>query len=139
MKNQLILLAAIIAMTLSACNRQKTFKSDVNTDKKPWTNLEFNNNPDNFQFAIVSDRNGGCRPGVFEEAVKKLNLMQPEFVLSVGDLIAGYTTDTAKITAQWAEVNHTISELKMPFFYLPGNHDITNKVMGKVWEKKYGK
>ena len=113
----MILLAAIIAMTLSACNRQKPFRSDVNTDKKPWTNMEFNNNPENFQFAIVSDRNGGCRPGVFEKAVEKLNLMQPEFVLSVGDLIAGYSTDTAQINAQWAEVNHTISELKMPFFY----------------------
>jgi hypothetical protein len=27
----------------------------------------------------------------------------------------------------------------MPFFYLPGNHDITNKVMAKEWEKRYGK
>ena len=53
MKNQLILLAAIIVMTLSACVRQKLFRSDVNTEKKPLTNLEFNNNPDNFQFAIV--------------------------------------------------------------------------------------
>jgi len=53
MKNQLILLAAIIAMTLSACNRQKPFKLEVNTDKKLWTYLEFINNPDNFQFAIV--------------------------------------------------------------------------------------
>ena len=139
MKNQLILLAAIIAMTFSACNRQKPFRSDVNTDKKPWTNLEFNNNPDNFQFAIVSDRNGGCRPGIFEQAIKKLNLIQPEFVLSVGDLISGYTTDTAQITIQWAEVNRSISELQMPFFYLPGNHDITNKVMEKEWEKKFGR
>lgn len=53
MKNQLILLAAIIAWTFSACNRQKPFRSDVNTDMKPWTKLKFNNNPDNFQFAIV--------------------------------------------------------------------------------------
>jgi hypothetical protein len=27
----------------------------------------------------------------------------------------------------------------MPFFYLPGNHDITNKVMEKEWEKRYGR
>jgi len=27
------------------------------------------------------------------------------------------------------EVNRIISGLKMPFFYLPGNHDITDKIM----------
>ncbi len=138
MRNKLIFLVIVAALLLSGCGHRKPFKSDVTTVKKPWTNLTFNNDPENFQFAIVSDRNGGCRPGVFEDAVRKLNLMQPEFVLSVGDLIAGYTTDTAQIAKQWAEVNHTISGLKMPFFYLPGNHDITNKVMEKEWEKMYG-
>ncbi len=139
MRTHLFFLGIVLVILLSGCGQRKPFRSDVTTASKPWTNLDFNNNPENFQFAIVSDRNGGCRPGVFEDAVKKLNLMQPEFVLSVGDLISGYTTDTAQITKQWAEVNHTISVLKMPFFYLPGNHDITNKVMEKEWEKRYGR
>ena len=56
----------------------------------PWNHLELNNDPDHFQFAIVSDRAGGHRPGVFMDAVNKLNLLQPEFVMSVGDLIEGY-------------------------------------------------
>ncbi len=30
------------------------------------------------------------RPGIFESAVEKLNLMQPEFVMSVGDLVQGH-------------------------------------------------
>ena len=51
----------------------------------PWNHLNLNNDPDNFQFAIVTDRTGGHRPGVFEDAVHKLNLLQPEFVMSVGD------------------------------------------------------
>lgn len=127
-----------VMVILLSCGNPKPFKTEVKTTQKPWTNLNFNNDPDNFQFAIVSDRNGGNRPGVFEDAVIKLNLMQPEFVLSVGDLIKGYTTDTTEISRQWAEVNQTISGLKMPYFYLPGNHDITNKVMEKEWEKKFG-
>ncbi len=139
MKAKNLFYLLVIVILLSACGQSKKFKTDVTTGKKPWTNLNFNNNPENFQFAIVSDRNGGNRPGVFEDAVNKLNLMQPEFVLSVGDLISGYTTDTAVISRQWAEVNETISGLKMPYFYLPGNHDITNKVMEKEWEKRYGK
>lgn len=136
MKNRYLFIA--FALILVSCGNPKFFKSEVKTVQKPWTNLSFNNDPDNFQFAIASDRNGGNRPGIFEEAVKKLNLMQPEFVLSVGDLIKGYTTDTTEISRQWAEVNKTISGLKMPYFYLPGNHDITNKVMEKEWERHFG-
>ena len=115
------------------------FKSDVMTNKKPWTHLKFYNDPMNFQFAIVSDNTGGSRKGIFDEAVEKINLLKPEFVMCVGDLIQGYTQDTAQIEFEWSEFNNTISNLESPFFYLPGNHDITNLVMQKEWEKRYGR
>ena len=118
---------------------QEIFRSDVETDKKPWTNLDFYNDPDNFQFAIVTDRTGGNRPGFFKDAVKKINTLYPEFVLTVGDMIEGYSRDTIDLENQWNEMNQTIESLKMPFFYLPGNHDITNKVMAKDWEERYGR
>lgn len=130
------LLAVLI---LTSCNNPSRFKSDVETDKKPWTNLNFYNDPDNFQFVIVADRTGGNRRGIFDNAVDKVNLLMPEFVLCVGDLIPGYTRDTAQIRKEWNEVNAEIGKLKMPFFYLPGNHDITNEVMQEEWEKRYGR
>lgn len=139
MNQKILFFASLFLVLLTACTSNKDFKTDVDTEKKPWTSLEFYNDPSNFQFAIVSDRNGGMRKGVFKEGVEKLNLVMPEFVLSVGDLIPGYTTDTTVITQEWDEVNQIISELKMPFFYLPGNHDITNEVMEKEWEKRFGK
>ncbi len=134
----LILVAFLLGNNLFA-QSQNFFNSEVETSIKPWTNLEFYNDPDNFQFAIVSDRNGGHRPLIFEDAVEKLNIMYPEFVLSVGDLINGYTKDTAQIKFEWDEVNQIIDDLKMPFFYLPGNHDITNQIMAVEWEKRYGR
>ncbi|MDW7691832.1 PA14 domain-containing protein [Flammeovirgaceae bacterium SG7u.111] len=115
------------------------FKSEVETAKKPWTNTQFYNNPANFQFAIVSDRTGGARPGIFEKGIDKLNLMMPEFVVSVGDLIQGYTQDSTQINKEWEEMNGIIGRLKVPFFYLPGNHDISNKTMQLEWEKRYGR
>ncbi|MCH7944837.1 MAG: serine/threonine protein phosphatase, partial [Armatimonadetes bacterium] len=57
----------------------------------PWTHLDLVNDPENFQFAIVTDRTGGHRAGVFPDAMRKLNLLQPEFVMSVGDPVEGYT------------------------------------------------
>jgi len=105
----------------------------------PWSGLDLNNDPNNFQFAIVTDRTGGHRPGVFPDAIGKLNLLQPEFVMSVGDLIEGNTEDQAQLDMEWDEFNGFIDELEAPFFYLPGNHDITNEYMAKDWERRFGR
>lgn len=105
---------------------------------KPWTNLHINDKPGQFQFAIVTDRTGGHRPGIFEKGVEKLNLLQPEFVISVGDLIEGYTTDTIEINRQWDEFCGFVKQLEMPFFFVPGNHDLTNPTMERVWKERFG-
>ncbi len=104
----------------------------------PWNHLKVNNDPDNFQFAIVTDRTGVHRPGVFLDAVHKLNLLQPEFVVSVGDLIEGYTRDEQEIYRQWDEFHGFIRQLQMPFFYVPGNRDYMYDVMARIWEEKLG-
>ena len=105
--------------------------------RNPWNHLALHNRPENFQFAIVTDRTGGHRPGVFEKAVGKLNLLEPEFVVSVGDLIEGYTEDKQKVDAEWKEFKGFIGELQTPFFYVPGNHDITNPTMQQMWEDQF--
>ena len=91
---------------------------------RPWTSLEANNSESSFQFAIVTDRTGSHRPGIFEDAVHKLNLLQPEFVMSVGD---HFVTLSIKVILNF-----------VPFFYLPGNHDYTNEVMAREWKKRFG-
>jgi 3',5'-cyclic AMP phosphodiesterase CpdA len=105
----------------------------------PWNNLQLNNDSKTFRFAIVSDNTGGARAGIFERAVEQLNILQPEFVMSVGDLIEGYTTDKATIERQWQEFNAMVAKLQVPFFYVPGNHDVTNTVMEKHWKDQFGK
>ena len=111
---------------------------DIQEESKPWNHLEVNNGEEQFQFAIVTDRTGGHRPGVFMDGVNKLNLLQPEFVMSVGDLIEGYTEDTVELERQWDEFDGFVDQLSMPFFYVPGNHDYTNPVMAKMWEERLG-
>lgn len=104
----------------------------------PVTAKPVNNAPGTFRFAILPDRTGGNRPGIFETAIDKLNLLQPEFVLSVGDLIDGYTLDPKVIAAQWAEFDAQVNRLEMPFHYVPGNHDISNPLMLDVWKQRHG-
>ncbi|MBY0525285.1 MAG: metallophosphoesterase [Gemmataceae bacterium] len=113
----------------------------VTEERNPWTNLRLNNDPADFKFAIVSDRTGGHRARVFSQAVAQLNLMQPEFVLSVGDLIEGYKKedDAAKLHDEWKEFQGFVGRLQMPFFYVPGNHDVANEYEEKLWKEKFGR
>ena len=72
--------------------------------------------------------------------VKKVNDLRPEFVMSVGDLITGGSRqkNEAIIINQWKEFNSFIKGFDMPFFYLAGNHDVSNEVGDRVWDKLYG-
>jgi serine/threonine-protein phosphatase CPPED1 len=104
----------------------------------PWNNLKLNNAAATFRFAILSDRTGGPRDGVFEKAIDQLNILQPEFVVTVGDLVDG-DDDPVKFNAQWKELNGWIGMLQMPFFYLPGNHDLYNAPMHEKWKEMFGR
>jgi predicted phosphodiesterase len=106
---------------------------------KPWTSKDFKNDPNEFQFAVIGDRTGGSDPGgIYNRAVHQLNLLQPEFVISVGDLIEGYTKDKAKAAAEWEEFEGIIKPLNMPFFYVVGNHDMGNDALKQVWLERRG-
>ncbi|CDF80783.1 beta-galactosidase [Formosa agariphila KMM 3901] len=105
----------------------------------PKTDKEFNNNENDFQFVVVSDRTGGMQPGVFAKALDKVNLVQPEFVISVGDLIDGYTKDPKIWNAQWDEFDSIVNKLEMPFYHVSGNHDTSNELLLEAWRARLGK
>jgi 3',5'-cyclic AMP phosphodiesterase CpdA len=107
--------------------------------KNPWTNLKLNTDAEQFQFAVVSDRTGGHREKVFSKAVYQVNLLQPTFVMSVGDLIEGYTQKEDLVKEEWDQFDGFVSKFEMPFFYVPGNHDLTNKMQVAKWGERYGR
>ncbi len=122
-----------------ATTQPKAFSVQVDKTANPWNHLKLNNAPSTFRFAIVSDRTGGPRDGVWQKAMDQLNLLQPEFVMCVGDLIQGITENVDTMNRQWNEVNGWIGKLEMPFFYVPGNHDIANPIMEKRWNEQFGR
>lgn len=104
----------------------------------PWTNKLFANDPREFQFAIVSDRTGKPEPGVFPAAMRKLNLLRPEFVMSVGDFIEGYTASAKIMEQEWKQVETVIDTLEVPFFYVEGNHDVSDEQGAYLWRARRG-
>ncbi len=132
---------AVLLLTLQvniSCSRQKPANVDLRWDQLPVTNTHFNDDTNKLQFAIISDLWGGYRYGVFEDAVAKIELLQPQFVMSVGDLIDGATYDSVLLNKQWTEFTGLVNTLSMPFFYVPGNHDIANAWMEKEWKRRFG-
>jgi hypothetical protein len=107
-------------------------------EQVPWTGLDALTDPEEFRFVVVTDRTGEHRDGVFESAMPKINLVRPEFVVSVGDLIEGYSDDPSVLDHEWNEFEGFVARLDMPFFYVPGNHDMSNEVMATEWQERFG-
>ncbi len=117
---------------------QEAFIADITTQAKPWTHLNMNNDPADFQFVIMSDRCGGKREGIFQEAVAKVNLLQPEFAINIGDMIEGYDKNQDHIRAMWDEFVPIVSKLEMPFFFVAGNHDNGMPTSAEVYRERFG-
>ena len=131
----------VVAVAVSG-NQQPLGNGDLQVqveERNPWTHLRVNGEPENFHFVVTSDRTGGHRARVFSQAVEQINLLQPAFVLSVGDLIEGYTKDPKQLEKEWKEFQGYVCKLKMPFFYVSGNHDISNTMQEKHWQERFGR
>jgi hypothetical protein len=142
-------LIALVVTMLLACNQTlEKVNEDVSAfyyDEeafplaKPWSSENFQNNPKNFQFAIIGDRTGGANAlGTFDLAMDQINLLQPEFVINVGDLIEGYPENRGELDVMWDEADHMIGKLQMPFFYTIGNHDVSTPETKEAWLERRG-
>ena len=150
MNGKLICMAAISMAALWA--------GPAKADRTPWTHLNYQNNPDDFQFAIVPDRTGGDYRGGFTNALAKVNMMHPEFVITVGDLVEGMTMPDINARrrvedikrAQQVELTNITAKVIPPFFTVVGNHDISrsrtahpgssraNETSTAMWKEFYG-
>ncbi|MCP4460989.1 MAG: metallophosphoesterase [Cytophagales bacterium] len=114
------------------------FQHELADGATPWSHVEFDEDSANFTFAIITDLTGGEREGVFNTAVVQLNLLRPELVMSVGDLIEGDTENRDQLTKEWDSFDNRASKLIAPLFRVGGNHDLMNVEMRKVWSDRYG-
>ncbi len=136
----LVVIVASVALFQMGCAISSDAKvEDWLPDGVPHSDRPFLDESEAFQFVIVSDRTGGHRPGVFAGAMEQVNRLRPSFVLSVGDLIEGYSEDPAKVEAEWDEIEAMVDRLDMPFFYTVGNHDVSNPVMLDAWRARHGR
>jgi len=136
-----ILLCLALTLTAgTACRaEQPTFRHDIEGPAQPWTHANFDAEEGRFTFALFSDLTGGERPHVFEVAMAQLNLLRPEFIIDVGDLVEGETQDRDELARQWGSFDERAARARAPVFYVGGNHDLAGEVMQAVWDERYGR
>ncbi len=141
MKNSVSLaLTLICLMLVVGCQMQTArFHHGMTHGRSvPWLNEHFDDSEDKFTFGIVTDLNGGERPGIFEIAVGQLNLLRPELIVTVGDLVDGVSSNPDSIHAEYDSFDDRARKAKAPLFHLGGNHDLTDPAMRQVWKERYG-
>jgi 3',5'-cyclic AMP phosphodiesterase CpdA len=87
---------------------------------------------------VIGDNTGVAKPGVFDQAMRQIGWLEPDFIMGVGDLIEGYHEDRSVIARQWAAIDASIAKSGRPFLFTPGNHDIENAETLDAWRDRRG-
>lgn len=78
-----------------------------------------------FSFLVFGDRTSGMddKVSVLADAVRDANLLEPDFVMNIGDMVQGYNT-TEQWIPQAREYRSIMNELLCPWLPTVGNHDM---------------
>ena len=79
-----------------------------------------------FHFVVMGDNRPSykCQPYVYYKITKQISDLKPDFIVSTGDIIAGYNDDPAVIDSmyqQFLDASKSISYI--PLYIAPGNHE----------------
>lgn len=79
---------------------------------------------DEFHFVVLGDSQFHD-PTTFNRMIDDVRLLQPAFVIQVGDMVEGYVAGVDEMEDQWQRFRRQIAPLApVTFLPVPGNHDL---------------
>lgn len=83
---------------------------------------------DSFTFAVLGDSRP-IFPGLpqgkpFKDIINEIELIHPDFMIDVGDLVFGYMSDENEVRRQYKDFVDTIKPITVPFYLVLGNHEV---------------
>ena len=117
---------AFLLLLLFVCSSPlQADEGHVETDRQAARHLPLPPSQASFHFLIFGDRTGGPPEGleVLRHAVRDANLLAPDFVMTVGDMVPGYNGRGAWL-AQMRDYRDIMAKLHMPWYPVAGNHDV---------------
>ncbi|MBL7649404.1 MAG: metallophosphoesterase [Candidatus Hydrogenedentes bacterium] len=132
----LILLALALTGIATATAQRPTLSDDLPLIDKPWSN-----DGEKFSFVILGDKTSGGEGKwpIYDRAVDAINLLKPDFVITVGDMIPGHMETRPQWDAEWGEYMAHAKRIEAPLFLTVGNHDIANLACYEFWREDFGR
>lgn len=134
--NYLLPAVFLVLCALTTHGQRPELAGDLPLIDKPWPN-----DSDKFSFVILGDKTSGGEGKwpIYDRAVDAINLLNPDFVITVGDMINGHMDQRPAWDAEWAEYMDHAKRIDAPLFLTVGNHDIANLECYEWWQEDFGR
>jgi len=91
-----------------------------------------------FTFAVIGDRTATPLEGEFEKILEEVAQLGPDLVVSVGDHILGYTSDSAAVESQWDQFTSLMERTGIQYHLAAGSHDIWDRASEAIFRRRFG-
>ncbi len=135
MRTMILLALALIGIAAAPAQRP-ALADDLPLIDKPWSN-----DSEKFSFVILGDKTSGGEGKwpIYDRAVDAINLLKPDFVITVGDMIPGHMETRPEWDTEWTEYMEHAKRIEAPLFFTVGNHDIANLACYQFWREDFGR
>jgi hypothetical protein len=92
-----------------------------------------------FKFCVLGDRTPLAGNEVFEQVMKEIKVLKPDFIVHLGNLIKGKGRDTSGIIREWNFIKKTFDDLGIPYYLCPGSEDIWDEKSEEIFLRFFNK